>query len=236
MSFFTSLFAVQVSEFLKTPPWTFGVIFGPSSLISATLAAYAFYSDAVNTAVGHNWRGLTGHLNALFHARNDKDGIKGRYDNEGYDDESYVHKAVAQSSHNTTEKDVFNQPHPPLTPAYQGSTVERNLSSRASRLLLSLAGLRVSAAAAQWHTKLQAYWPFHTRPDTSLPNTGSISAARPPNPIDVRSNRIQNSPPDMWLAQWPRAVRQSSGAAVFEMGLLDNGSSQQGNRDGGRRV
>ncbi|KAM3549693.1 hypothetical protein MY1884_008620 [Beauveria asiatica] len=153
--------------------------------------------------------------------------------------DSYGPEAFAQSSHNTTEKEVSNQPDTLSAPPYQGSTVARNWPWRDCRPLLSLAGHGASSAAAHWYRKL---FHKHTRPDTFLPETGSTSAARPPNHIDMHSNRMRESTPDIWLAQWPRAVRQwftarwpqstpgegshsppaspsgvSSGAAVFKM-------------------
>ncbi|KFH45075.1 Serine/threonine-protein phosphatase 6 regulatory ankyrin repeat subunit C-like protein [Hapsidospora chrysogenum ATCC 11550] len=47
MSFLTSMFAMDVASFQKTPDWAFAAVFGISVGIFLPLASYAFYSDAL---------------------------------------------------------------------------------------------------------------------------------------------------------------------------------------------
>lgn len=194
MSYFTSLFAVQVDTFLKTPPWAFGVMcklsplilkilqlildrkVGASSLISMTLAVYAFYSDDANALVKRGWE----HVEGTFRSFKDAEGSR----------QSQGNDRSASGRLNWFQK------------------LEDYWRALIHKLAWSETVCGLHAKALHLRAKISVLWPFRSGPDTTLPRFESTTASGPSDSNGGRPEKLRRFSLGMRLTPLAHKARE----------------------------
>ena len=157
-------------------------VVGASSLISVTLAVYAFYSDNANALVRRSWERLEG-----IH-RSSKEA-------EGGSDAGGDEEDRADDRPTSALLDCFWE-----LKGYLRLYINKGSWFRASD--------KVHARVFQWYARLLAFWRFRPNPDATLPRAESTTSSGPTDSIERRSEELRRLSLGMRLTPWAHDVRE----------------------------